>query len=55
MAGQQIGAMSVSDRGLYYQWGRKDPFYHPSLAGADIKATHDQTPSKGNTSLIIGA
>ena len=46
-----IGAMTVGDRGLYYQWGRKDPFYHPSLGGADIKATHAQTASKGRTTM----
>ena len=46
-----IGAMTVGDRGLYYQWGRKDPFYHPSLGGADIKATHAQTASKGRATM----
>lgn len=46
-----IGAMTIGDRGLYYQWGRKDPFYHPSLGGADIKATHAQAASKGRTTM----
>lgn len=46
-----IGAMTIGDRGLYYQWGRKDPFYHPSLGGADIKATHAQTASKGRATM----
>lgn len=48
-----IGAMGVSDKGLYYQWGRKDPFYFnvTNLYGTNVAATNSQTASKSTSSI----
>lgn len=48
-----IGAMGVSDRGLYYQWGRKDPFYFnvTNIYGTNVAATNSQTASKSTSSI----
>lgn len=50
-----LGAIVSADRGLYFQWGRKDPFYFCDEYGAsDIKATGALTPSKSIATVSSG-
>lgn len=45
-----IGVVEDGGRGLYYQWGRKDPFYM-STASVSIKGTYAQKKSTSQSSI----
>jgi hypothetical protein len=50
-----LGAIVSADRGLYFQWGRKDPFYYSVAYGeVAIKGTGALTPSQSSGTVSSG-
>ncbi|MBR6306932.1 MAG: hypothetical protein IKR38_09210 [Bacteroidales bacterium] len=49
-----LGLITSGERGLYYQWGRKDPFYFSVTNGTDelqVKGTSAQTVTQVGTTV----